>query len=336
MAMIKVAKIKYKDEWEMALSNTQYDAIMRVYKERQLNTEALLSERIMEINEKLPEYKKIDDEIASFGVSSLKNILSGVGESQDSINVKIDSLTNRKKELLVGAGYPSDYLEPVYVCPDCKDTGYIGDEKCHCLKKTITSMMYQNSNLDAILATDNFDNLSYEYYDGENLQRFKHTVEQSHEFIQNFDRDYQNLMFYGTVGTGKSFLTGCIAKELLDTGHNVIYFSSTELFKILSDIMFDKGDRISLASMREDIYNSDLLIIDDLGTELLTNAVTTQLFSLLNERNLNRKSMIISTNLELPELQERYSERIFSRFLERFSFFKFSGQDIRKIKRTNS
>lgn len=320
----------------MSLSNSQYDAIMRIYKEKQLNNEALLSEHIKEIDEKLPEFKELDEEIATYSVASLKSILGGEGESLEEIKGKIDSLTKKKTELLVASGYPSDYLELKYECPDCKDTGYIGDSKCHCLKQTIISMLYQNSNIDSILASDNFENLSYDYYDGENLQRFKHTVEQSREFIQNFDRDYQNLMFYGTVGTGKSFLTGCIAKELLDSGHTVIYFSSTELFKTLSDIMFDKADRIILSSMRDDIYKSDLLIIDDLGTELLTNAVTTQLFSLLNERHLNRKATIISTNLELQDIQERYSERIFSRLLERFSFYKFSGPDIRKIKRTNS
>ncbi len=320
----------------MSISNSQYDALMRSYKAKQLKAQEELSLKIKYINDNLPGYRQLDESIAAFGISATKRMLSGDEVAVSEINATIDNLTQMKKDLLIGAGYSADYLELSYECPDCKDTGYVDGERCHCFRQAVTAMLYENSNLDSILSHDNYDNLSYEYYDGENLQRFQNTVEQTHNFVQNFGSDYQNLLFYGTVGTGKSFLSGCIAKELLDKGYNVIYFSSTELFKLLSDVMFDKGDRVSLAGMKDDIYQADLLIIDDLGTELLTNAVATQLFSLLNERHLSRKSTIISTNLDLQDIQERYSDRIFSRLIEWYSFHKFSGQDIRKTKKTGT
>ena len=137
------------------------------------------------------------------------------------------------------------------------------------------------------------------------------------------------MFFYGTVGTGKSFLSGCIAKELLQQGCSVIYFSSSGLFETLARYSFDFREKEALYGFCEDLYGCDLLIIDDLGTEVTNNFVTSQLFACLNERNLRRKSSIISTNLNLSELRDRYSDRIFSRITSNYSLCKLTGPDIR-------
>ena len=317
----------------MAISNSQYDAIMRTYRDKQ--TKALEEQlaRTRYVIENVPGFKELDDSIASFAVSQTKKLLSGDKEAYAETEATIDNLTKMKRDLLIGSGYGADYLDIVYECPDCKDTGYIGNEKCHCLRQAINAVLYQQSNIEAVLKETSFDKLSYDYYQGEDLEHFKNAVSHCEKFVENFQNDYENLLFYGSVGTGKSFLSGCIARELINRNYNVIYFSSTELFRQMSDIMFDRGDRSELNSKRDDLYSSDLLIIDDLGTELSNSAVASQLFSLLNERALKQKSTIISTNLDLRELQERYQDRIFSRLLERYSFFKISGPDIRRIKR---
>ena len=154
-------------------------------------------------------------------------------------------------------------------------------------------------------------------------------------FIKNFNQDYHNILFYGTVGTGKSFLSGCIAKELIDQGCSVIYFSSSSLFDMLARYSFDYKEKEALQDFCEDIYGCDLLIIDDLGTEITNTFVASQLFSCLNERGLRKKAMIISTNLSLEELRDRYSDRIFSRITSFFSLCKLTGQDIRICKKRN-
>jgi DNA replication protein DnaC len=135
------------------------------------------------------------------------------------------------------------------------------------------------------------------------------------------------------VGTGKSFLSGCIAKELIENGHSVIYFSASGLFETLSQFSFDYKNKDELHGIYEDLYSCDLLIIDDLGTELTNNFVTSQLFSCLNERHMRRKSTIISTNLSLEELRNRYSDRIFSRITSNYNLCKLSGPDIRIYKK---
>lgn len=317
----------------MALTNAQYDSIIRKYNQKKQRAEMDAQERTAYIYDNLAGYRQICDSIASFGVAQTKKILSGDKAAALEIGSTIDNFTKMKEDLLTGAGYPVDFTEPQYECPDCKDTGYINNEKCHCFKQAIISLLYSQSNIENLLKEDNFSNLSYDYQTGEHLELFKKAANAAHNFADNFNKDYQNLLFYGTVGTGKSFLSGCIAKALLDKGNSVIYFSAVELFEILSDVMFNNGDKNELRTLRGDLYDCDLLIIDDLGTELTNSAVATQLFSLLNERHLLKKSTIISSNLSLDDLRERYDDRVFSRMAERFSIYKLSGDDIRRLKR---
>lgn len=313
----------------MSLSNSQYDAIMREYDRIQLRNQRILSDRKEEIAAKIPEYAALSDESASLSVHYGKMILNEGEQYLAEYHQKMKELSSQKREILLSAGYPADYLEPIYDCPDCRDTGYINGEKCHCLKNRIVNLLYAQSNLKEILETENFSSLSYEYYQGEDLQNFRKAVGDSLAFVKNFDTEYQNLLFYGAVGTGKTFLSNCIANELLTAGHSVMYFSASGLFDMLSGYAFHPDSKETLYKVREDLYNCELVIIDDLGTEL-TNAFTnTQLFSLLNERSLRKKSIIISTNLHLEDLKTRYSERIFSRLTNGFTFRKFSGSDIR-------
>lgn len=233
---------------------------------------------------------------------------------------------------MISAGFPADYLEPVYDCPDCKDTGYKNGEKCRCFKQQMISLLYEQSNIHKLLETENFSRLSYEYYSGEDLAAFERAVSICRSFINEFDQKYANLFFYGTVGCGKSFLSCCVAKELIEAGHSVIYFSAIGLFEFLSRYSFDHKNKENLYNAFEDLYNCDLVIIDDLGTEITNSFVTSELFSCLNERHIRKRSTIISTNLSLGELRDRYSDRIFSRITSNYEVCKLSGQDIRMHK----
>ena len=225
-----------------------------------------------------------------------------------------------------------NFLDPVFCCPDCQDTGYIGREKCHCFRQAEISLLYEQSGIQDLLKQNNFSLLSYEYYRGEALALFQNAVKTCQSFIKNFNSDYHNLFFYGTVGTGKSFLSCCVAKELMDQGHSVIYFGATGLFDLLSNAAFHTKDREERQNAYSDLYRCDLLIIDDLGTELTNQFTSSQLFSLLNERHLGKKSTLISTNFTLAQLRDRYSDRIFSRITSNFEVCRLAGEDIRMYK----
>lgn len=182
--------------------------------------------------------------------------------------------------------------------------------------------------------TENFGSLSYDYYAGEDLEKFTRAVQICQNFVKTFNKGYRNLFFYGTVGTGKSFLSCCIAKELIDQGNLVIYFSASQLFDILSKSTFDKDSAEAASGISDDICDCDLLIIDDLGTELTNSFVSSQLFACLNNRHLRKKATIITTNLSLGELRDRYSDRIFSRITSNYDICKLTGRDIRMLKKT--
>ena len=152
-----------------------------------------------------------------------------------------------------------------------------------------------------------------------------------HYFIDHFDDEFNNLYFYGDTGIGKTFLSNCIAKELLDRGYSVIYFTAFQLFDILGRDKFGRNENASDA--HQNIFGCDLLIIDDLGTELSNSFTSSQLFLCLNERILRRKSTIISTNLRMNQLADIYSERVLSRISSSYTVMNLFGADIRILKR---
>ncbi len=322
----------------MALTNQQFVSIMRDYELIQNRNRRLLEERENEIYETIPEYRKLVESTGTLAKACTKKLLDGDEQAIAVLKNKLADLSCQKNLLLKQHGYPKDYLEPIYNCPLCQDTGYLQEEtdarqKCRCFRQKEIALLYEQSNIQKTIEKENFSTLSFEYYEGEDRKRFQEAVRISLDFVQNFKQDYQNLFFYGTVGTGKSFLSGCIAGELLQAGHSVIYFSSAGLFDTLARYSFDAKAKETLYNFYKDLYNCDLVIIDDLGTEVTNSFVTSQLFGCLNERYLRRKATIISTNLSLEELRDRYSDRIFSRITSNFTICKLSGPDIRIYKK---
>ena len=331
----------------MPLTNTQYDEIMRTYEKRQLDRQQLIDERKKELARIDPEFTKIDSRIARSSVATAKQLLSGDTSAQEHLHKKIQHLRQQRTDLLKEYGYPENYLQPAYTCPDCQDTGYINNQRCHCLKQASIDLVYTQSNLRNILQTENFSNFSFDYYSVSKdmidpatqdtpLEAAQIAVAQCRNFIRSFEKpdDFQNLLIFGDTGIGKTFLSNCVAKELLDTGHSVIYFSAHQLFELLTDQQFGRTSQFSAADYRN-IFDCDLLIIDDLGTEAINTMTTSQFFVCLNERILNHKSTLISTNLELTELATYYSERIFSRIFNNFTVLHLFGNDIRIQKKLN-
>ena len=324
----------------MSLSPSQYQTIMRGYEITRDQNRRLSEARREEVYSKIPEFQDLDAEIADYASSRVRLLLEDPSAGADREN-PIPRISKRRKDLLRMAGYPENYLDPIFTCPSCQDTGYVTapsglKEKCSCFRSQEVKYLYEQSNLQGVLATDRFANVSYSYCQGEDLERLKGAVRISKEFVETFEESGGNLLFYGTVGTGKSFLSGCIANALLEKGRSVVYFSSVGLFETLARYSFDGNSKESLYNFCKELYNYDLVIVDDLGTEVLSSFVTSQLFSLLNEREMRKKSVIISTNLNLSELRDRYSDRVFSRISKSFQLCKLSGPDVRMCQKLNA
>jgi len=324
----------------MALSNAQYDEIMRGYQRRQLHNRHLTQKRMEEAFHKIPELKTINETIASLSVEAARKKLDDDNLSYNLLKKKIDDLKQEKAVLITKAGIPEDYFEPIFTCKNCKDTGYTNGEKCPCFKQEIINVVYSQSNIKEILGRENFSTFSYEYYSDDEinpttglsaLDTVQRAVDECRRFIDDFDNKPKNLFFYGDTGVGKTFLSNCVAKELLEKGYSVIYFTAFQLFDILSKGVFSK-DADAIAA-HQNIFDCDLLIIDDLGTEFSNSFTSSQLFLCVNERILRQKSTIISTNLNMNNMVDLYSERTLSRISSNYSIIKLFGDDIRIKKR---
>ena len=323
-----------KEECVM-LRNIEYDTIMREYQRRQTKSRHDQEARQEEVYRCSPRFQEIDNEIASLSVQKTKELLMGEPESFN-LKSKVRQLAEERLHLLEEYGFPPDYLQPRYQCSLCEDTGYIGQEKCSCFKKAVIDLLYGQSNLQEILEKENFDHFSFEFYSDKiknnatgmsAKQTALAAFQKAQNFVSEFDFQFQNLFLYGDTGVGKTFLSHCIAKELLDSAHSVFYFSAFDLFDLFAQKTFVKS--ISSEEIDNYIFNCDLLIIDDLGTEMTNTFVASQLFLCINERLMRKKSTIISTNLTLERFSETYSERTFSRVASNYDMIKLIGKDIR-------
>lgn len=323
-------------EAKMALTREQYDSLMRDYSRRRDMHRREQQARKREIYAALPAYRELDRTIPELSLQELTGYLNGSEEACGApLSDRLKDIERRKRDLLTAGGYPADYLELKYDCPACRDTGYADGAKCRCLRKEEQRILYRQSRLERLLIHAGFDRLSSDYYKGEDRARFESALSACRHFIDAFDEEYGNLFFYGTVGTGKSSLCISTAGELLASGHSVLYFSAGNLFETISSYLYQPALRSQYTAFLQDLYGCDLLVIDDLGTEASGSFSATHLFSLLTEREIARRSTMISTNLSLQELRDRYSDRIFSRVMSTFTVRKLTGPDIRIEKKVH-
>ena len=319
----------------MNLSAAHFDSIMREYDNQRLENMHGLNARTQAVYDKFPEIKQIDQQISELVEKFAASFTTEGIMSFAQYKEKLSDLRMEKEALLKCYRIEPKELQMQYRCPDCQDTGYIENEKCHCLKQRIIDEMYQQSNLREILNAENFSTLSYRYYDQENMEKMQVAIETCTKFAENFDKTFENILLCGTVGIGKTFLSNCIAKEILDKGHSVLYLSAFQLFDLMAKNSFSgnapKEDFV--AKQYPHIFESDLLIIDDLGTELANSFTLAGFFLVINERILRKKSTIISTNLSPQEILTTYTERTASRIIANYTMLKLSGSDIRLKKK---
>ena len=325
--------------------------LLKEYEQKRLSAEKDLEMRKQALYEKNHRLQEIDNELSKAGISTAKAlILSNSSELLIDLNNKVSKLKNEKAEILKDLNLSIDYLSPNYSCKMCNDTGYIQDNykstMCNCLKQKIYNIEYNKSNI-ANLETQNFDNFSLDKYSNEvNKEKYNSDISPREnielikkiclKFIDNFDDpNEKNLLFTGNTGLGKTFLSSCIAKEIIQKDKTVLYQTAPIMLDTIIDYKFNKNT--SSDETYKNLFEADLLIIDDLGTESLNNVKFTELFNIINTRLLNQNNKclktIISTNLSLPILNKTYGERIISRLIGDYNICRIFGEDIRFLNR---
>jgi len=306
-----------------------------------------------DIYNKYPLLLEIDEQIKLVGLSSLKGFLHNTSKAdtmQIELTLKLKELKEKRQALLSKYNIPSEAFSPIYECAKCNDTGYLASGKiCSCYKQKLLNLAYRQKNI-SLISFENFQTFNAELYPNE-VDKSKFDMEISPRehilkvknyclgFIEQFDSpDRKNLMFIGETGRGKTFLSSCIAKELIDRNKTVIYQTAPRLFDLIISykMRFERPDNFDEQSY-EDLFNVDLLIIDDLGAEVQSNARLSEFFDIINTRILSQPSKntktILSTNLPLEKFREYYDQRIVSRVLGEFDIIKLFGDDIRLQKK---
>lgn len=321
----------------MGITRTTYESILKEYEDLQLQSSHELEARKEQIYRAVPQLETIEERITSLYVKLSIHRLSGVSEDEISIRSEIASLNTQKVQLLEDAGYSTEDLLPHYSCEICKDTGYDEDgSMCSCFRSRIIDHLYDFSHIRNILEKENFNTFDYKYYSPEKaatregrseLDMARDAVAKAMNFVRSFKTTPSNMYICGGTGVGKTFLANCIAREIIEAGYTVVYLSAVRLFDILADSTFSRADSSDISSRL--IYDCDLLVIDDLGTEMTNSFVQTQLFNIINERFLKERHTVISSNLSVSQLQTVYSERVFSRIAMGYTVVKLFADDIR-------
>ncbi|KDR96349.1 DNA replication protein DnaC [Peptoclostridium litorale DSM 5388] len=301
-----------------------------------------LEHRKKEIYSKFPQIEKIDSSIFSIGLKMSRLALENPNMTSEIVlqsKQKIEALKQEKDSILKANGYSPDYLKIKFECPLCNDKGFLKNgQKCKCLRQEIISEAYNMSNIRKVIQKENLSTFNLDIFSDtrgsdepcSQKENMANILTICDDFIRDFNKNTgENLLFYGTTGSGKTFMCNCIAKDLLDKGYFVIYQTAFALFEIVENHKFQKGNRDIGADSYRSLFESDLLIIDDLGTEIQNSFTNSELFHIINSRLVAGKKTVISTNLSLGELSQRYTDRIFSRISSSFTLLKFFGKDLR-------
>lgn len=326
------------------MSNSNLKILLSEYDKKRLQAELDLENKLNKFYLKNPDIANINDKINRISIEISKTILLNKNSGKlEKLNLELENLKKEKQELLNKLNVKEDFFKPDYSCKLCNDTGYLIDNSstmCTCLKQKVLDVQYNKSNISS-LETENFNNFNIDLFSNEidekkynsnispkeNLEKIKDI---SKNFVENFDDPQEkNLLFTGNTGLGKTFLTNCIANELLKQGKTVLYQTAPVMLDSILDYRFGKNNEFNY----NDLLNVDLLIIDDLGTESSNNMKFSELFNILNTRLLNQNNhvtkTIISTNLSLNHLFKTYDERIFSRLVGYYNICRFYGEDLR-------
>lgn len=301
-----------------------YQTVKEEYAERRRKAQLEADERRYEVYAKLPELKKYDSEMLF-----LARTLVGAGDKAYEKLNRIEELTRLRAEALKKSGYPEDYTSPKYSCPECNDTGYKGTQMCNCIKVKMRLEALKMSGLGKLAETQRFDNFSLDYYSGASRDTIERNVSALRGFAESFSvSSDRNFILLGGTGLGKTHLSTAVAVAVIGRGYDVVY---TTVINMLDD--FEKKRFSSSHAENETVtdryFDCDLLIIDDLGSELGTQFTVSALYNLLNTRLNEGKPTIVNTNLSPSDLQTKYDSRITSRILGNFSTLIFKGEDVR-------
>lgn len=302
--------------------------------------------RRMEACAKSPEIARLLDVRQKLFYSSMRNAFSSPEKAKqisNAMKLEMENINKNLRIILQENGLPEDYLQPVYRCPLCKDTGYVGEpvhEPCVCLKRAVLNKLYQNEGLQG-LEYQNFKTFDESIFpdtliEGKKLSQRAY-IQRYRAFCEEYANSFKpgegkGLLLCGRSGLGKTFLMNCVAQRVLELGYSVVVISAYKLVELMRSYQFDGRG----AEQVQDILTCDLLAIDDLGSEPMLRGVTlSAIYHIVNERNNANRAIVVTTNCSSDLLYEKYDDRIAARLTapSKMSVIEFMGVDVRRYVR---
>ena len=322
----------------MGYNRDNYKRIREEYQTKYLRAREAADARRMELHSLFPAVAEMDRALSATGLEIMRVTLEG-GENRErklaEIRERNELLLNARAEYLEINGYPADYSSIRYECDKCGDSGYVDGKMCSCMRRALTLAGYQSSGIADLLRTQTFESFSLDYYrnDPNTYERMAHNLKVMQKYAAEFSADtMKNLLLMGATGLGKTHLSSAVAREIIDRGYDVQYVTAVgmladfEYQRFGNSINGDDGENVAR------YYDCDLLIIDDLGTEVINQFTLSCLYNVINIRLTRRKSTVISTNLMQRELLEKYWDRVTSRLFGEYLPLMFVGSDVRRAR----
>ena len=320
----------------MGYNNSVYKKIYDEYSQKYLIAREDAVRRERELHAKLPEIAKIDRALSLTGLEIFSASLEG-GDTKAKIaeiRAKNEDLQAKRSAILVANGYPADYSDVKYECTKCGDTGFVDNKMCSCMREALVLAGIENSGFASLIHEQSFENFSLDYYskNANNYEIMRRNRDFLLAYAESFDeRTSPSILLMGGTGLGKTHLSSATARRIINRGKDVFYTGAIDLFEQFELQRF-KSYSNEPNELIERYFECDLLIIDDLGTEMINQFSVSTLYNLVNDRLSRRKPTIISTNLSKDDIKKKYTDRITSRLLGEFQVLFFMGTDVRAQK----
>lgn len=315
----------------MSYSREIVEAVFGDFEKKRKKSEDTQKRHLLEVYAQIPELKALDYELSSTGLQILGATLQGkegLEERIAAIKKKNKELQKKRASLLISKGFDENYTEQVFECEKCRDEGYVNEKMCSCLRNALITKQLEASGVGQLISGQSFENFSLDMYPSDVREGMACLFDDLKEYALSFSKDSSNLLFVGGTGLGKTHLSTAIAKTVIEKSFYVVYETATNIF---SDFESDRfRDRYAGEEpVAKKYMECDLLILDDLGTEVVTNFTVSCLYNLINTRLNKRLPIILSTNLNSAEIRKLYNDRITSRLFGDFEIKVFRGTDNR-------
>ena len=319
----------------MGFNRQNYIRIKEEYNGKYLRAQENARMRRAEVQLAIPEIARVDREMSLVGFEIMEAAMRNDAQMLDAAKAKNLALSEKKRDLLEAAGYPRDYTEIKYECEACGDTGAIDNRMCSCMRRKLVEAGIESSGMGDLIRNQSFENFSLEYYkqSPDVLKRMSMIYNLLRKYAEDFDAKASgNIAMFGGTGLGKTHLSSAVARSVIERGYDVYYVGAQGMISDFEYNRFGNGSVVGSDGDLEKYTECDLLIIDDLGTEVSNQFTTSCLYNVINTRLNKKKQTIISTNLSQDEFRKRYWDRITSRVFGEYMILPFVGTDIRSQK----